>query len=295
MHLKQIECFLDLSETLNFSETANNLYLTQPAVSHQIKSLEDEIGVPLFKRNKRTVELTEAGISFYDDIKDIYNRINVSIAKTKNLSTKFKSSLYIGYENNAIEMLKIPLIISSFKNLFPKCNVYLNHIEYNEKKVELLFNKYDIIFTNKENIPKSNKFTYFELLLGHPVFIFKKNHYLSKLDYINLEDLANENLIFLNPLKFPGEMSKIQNRLLTQNTNSNIYYSDSIDVSYTMIKSDIGIAVMPNFVAPDNKELIKIPIKINSSFSYGILTLPKNSNKEIKEFISITKKIFKMK
>ena len=69
MHLKQIECFIELSETLNFSETADNLSLTQPAVSHQIKSLEEELGVQLFSRNRRKVSLTRSGVSFYNDMK----------------------------------------------------------------------------------------------------------------------------------------------------------------------------------------------------------------------------------
>lgn len=295
MHLKQIECFLELSETLNFSETADNMALTQPAVSHQIKSLEEEIGVQLFTRNKRNVSLTRSGISFYNDIKDVYNRINISIVNAKNLCKKYKSELHIGYDNHIFEKEKFPLIISRFKELFPECNLILNPVDYKERKSHLLSNKSDIILTFRENISDLNDFNFVELLKGYLICIVPKSHPFSGRNFLYLEDFKKENIIFLDPMNSFGEMAKIQNRLLIQSPDSNIYFSNSIDICCTMIKSGIGVSIIPSFLYHKEKELVKIPIKFTSSFSYGILSLSRNNKEEVKEFISITKKIFKTK
>jgi DNA-binding transcriptional ArsR family regulator len=59
--LNRIESFLHAAESLNFSEAARTLHLTQPTVSHHIKNLEQELGVELFKRQDGTIKLTEAG------------------------------------------------------------------------------------------------------------------------------------------------------------------------------------------------------------------------------------------
>ena len=59
--LNRIETFLHAAETLNFSEAARILHLTQPTVSHHIKNLEQELGVELFKRKDGAIKLTEAG------------------------------------------------------------------------------------------------------------------------------------------------------------------------------------------------------------------------------------------
>jgi DNA-binding transcriptional LysR family regulator len=59
--LIKIETFLRASETLSFSETAKQLHMSQPSVSHQIKTLEQELGVTLFERNSTGLRLTEAG------------------------------------------------------------------------------------------------------------------------------------------------------------------------------------------------------------------------------------------
>lgn len=57
----QLSCFLQVAETLNFARAAEILHVTQPAVTQQIRSLEKELGVPLFHRTTRSVKLTQAG------------------------------------------------------------------------------------------------------------------------------------------------------------------------------------------------------------------------------------------
>ncbi|RYF85569.1 MAG: LysR family transcriptional regulator, partial [Chitinophagaceae bacterium] len=61
MNLQQIKYFLELSRELHFWNTSEKMFITQSALSRQIKALEDELGVQLFERNKRNVKLTEAG------------------------------------------------------------------------------------------------------------------------------------------------------------------------------------------------------------------------------------------
>lgn len=92
MDIKQLECFVNLAETLNFSLTAQAMFLSQPTVSNQIKQLEKEIGFKLFERTKREVELTKAGASFYEDIKDVIANINQGIVKARNFAEKYDST-----------------------------------------------------------------------------------------------------------------------------------------------------------------------------------------------------------
>jgi Bacterial regulatory helix-turn-helix protein, lysR family len=63
MELRQIRSFLSIAETLHFGRTAEMIHLSQPALSLQIRALEDEIGVRLFERNRRKTVLTAAGVA----------------------------------------------------------------------------------------------------------------------------------------------------------------------------------------------------------------------------------------
>ena len=71
MNTVQLECFLAVAEYLNFSKAADSLKITQPAVSHQITSLENELGSRLFIRTSKNVSLTEAGLMFIEDASSI--------------------------------------------------------------------------------------------------------------------------------------------------------------------------------------------------------------------------------
>ena len=67
MNTVQLECFVAVAENLNFSRASEDLKITQPAVSHQIRSLEEELGVKLFRRTSKSVSLTPEGILFLQD------------------------------------------------------------------------------------------------------------------------------------------------------------------------------------------------------------------------------------
>ena len=71
MNTVQLECFLAVAQYLNFSKAAESVSITQPAVSHQIGSLEDELGVKLFVRTSKSVSLTREGIMFISDAEQI--------------------------------------------------------------------------------------------------------------------------------------------------------------------------------------------------------------------------------
>ena len=67
MNTFQLECFLAVSDYLNFAIAAEHLHVTQPAVTQQIHSLEKELNVKLFHRTTRTVKITEEGKIFFED------------------------------------------------------------------------------------------------------------------------------------------------------------------------------------------------------------------------------------
>ena len=71
MNNTRLECFLAVAETLNFSKAAGMVNISQPAVSHQISSLEAELGVRLFLRTNKSVQLTKEWPSFIGDSYDL--------------------------------------------------------------------------------------------------------------------------------------------------------------------------------------------------------------------------------
>ena len=86
MNTFQLECFLAVANTLSFARAAEELNVSQPTVTHQIKSLEDELNAKLFIRSTRMVEITPEGQSFITDAKSM-----IMIAKLPRSNTLFQS------------------------------------------------------------------------------------------------------------------------------------------------------------------------------------------------------------
>jgi len=236
MHIKQLECFVNLAETLSFSRTAELLYITQPTVTHQINTLEDELSLKLFVRTKRKVEITPAGASFYNDTKYILTRINIAISKAKSYAQAFESNLSIAYDGN-VEVKYLPDILRMYKGKFPHVHPYLKIADYKEK-INLFTNyNYDLIFTVKESIDGLSDADYLELFEGRFVCVLPKDHPLSCKANIKITELQNQSLILLDPLKCPSEMARVQKDIQIKCPKSTVYLCDSALISYTMIKS----------------------------------------------------------
>lgn len=296
MQLVQLECFVHLAETLNFSITAQYLHVSQPAVSHQLKALEDELNLKLLKRTRRNVELTPAGLSFYTDTKDIVSRINTAIAKSKSFSETYKSTLSIGYEGNIFETKYFPEIMRAFKKKHPHVFIHLKTADYSEKYSLIAGNKLDIIFSDKESIETVTNICYEELFTGKFVCVMPKNHPLARQSTISMDDLLTQPLVLRETIKCTPAMKRLQSQLQDNNLHCPIYFADSLTLNYTMIKSEMGIGVFPDFISPPDDELSIIPLQLpnmDNHISYGVAWRKNNTCPELKAFINITRLTYK--
>ncbi len=98
MNVKQMEMVLELSKTLNFNKAAQKLYITQPALSYQIKSLETEVGFRIFER-RNGVEMTPAGKLFCARLQQIHSQIQLAVEEGQNYSASMAHNV-VPYQRN---------------------------------------------------------------------------------------------------------------------------------------------------------------------------------------------------
>src|SRR6186997_3453316 len=109
VELRHLRYFAAVAAHGSFSRAANNLHLTQPALSRQVKDLEEELGVPLFIRGKNAVTLTSAGELFYEEARDLLARADQAIqrvrgeARNEILRVGYAPSLSAGILSGALE------------------------------------------------------------------------------------------------------------------------------------------------------------------------------------------------
>ena len=99
MNTTQLECFMAVANFLNFSRAAEQLRITQPAVSHQINTLEDELGTKLFFRTSKNVRLTQAGHLFTQYAGEILKLTGLSKARVSECQETIPQRMGIGCRN----------------------------------------------------------------------------------------------------------------------------------------------------------------------------------------------------
>ena len=117
MNTVQLECFVAVAEYLNFSKASRSLKITQPAVSHQIQALEEELETKLFNRTSKNVTLTQEGILFLTDAKLILK--TAFSAKERLGSHEHFIPLELGC-HNYMELNLFPPILEKLSAEFPQ-------------------------------------------------------------------------------------------------------------------------------------------------------------------------------
>ncbi|PJI08549.1 MULTISPECIES: LysR family transcriptional regulator [Clostridium] len=195
MNLQQLQYFKKVSETKNFSAAADELSVTQPALSKAISKLENELGVTLFERNGRTIELSRFGKSFLRHASSALLEIETGINELKIMINKDKDIISIA-STYCIGTYFLPFIISNFLSSYPEAKFQfsnesasqiLKHIR--DKKICLGF--YDEVkaisnYPEIESVPIKKE---------NYVLIVPKNHTLSNKTEVSLKDLKNESFI----------------------------------------------------------------------------------------------------
>ncbi|MBN1955980.1 MAG: LysR family transcriptional regulator [Anaerolineae bacterium] len=122
LNLSEIQVFTVASETKNFSQAARQVHLSQPAVSQQIRSLENYLGVQLFHRSGRGVALTDAGQALLPMARQLLSLAQQLEETIRSLEEQVAGSLVIGCTTTAGKYI-LPLIVAAFRQRYPKVHV----------------------------------------------------------------------------------------------------------------------------------------------------------------------------
>ena len=145
MEIRQIRSFLSVAETLHFGRSARLLYLSQPALSLQIKSLEDELGLTLLKRNRQGTILTEAGRVFRDSAAIALEQLEAATRKAQWASTGKLGRIRIGFISTAGHEI-VPNLMRRFHKLYPEVEFSLRNVLTSEQVEKIQNGALDVSF-----------------------------------------------------------------------------------------------------------------------------------------------------
>lgn len=284
MNFRQIEYVKELAKTRNFLKASENLYVTQPTLSKQIKVLEEEIGVTLFKRNSKEVIPTAACFDFLKHGEIILNE-----------SFKLKEDM-IKY-SHIKENIKIAVIYSL--SFFDYLNPLKDYIENNDKyhislytdssiiiRKHLLSNNLDlgitIINKNIDGIKTIKKLDNVYLAAA-----IKKDHPLTKYKEINISQLKDYPLIIMSKdsIMYKDTYNAIKD------TCDICCTCPAFDTACQLAKAEVGIALVGINKRKLNEEydgivFRKIKGQVNQNYSLVCMTNSKNNNNNITNIVN---------
>lgn len=236
---RQIAAFSALVRHRSFTRAAEDLFLTQSAVSHAIKSLEEEIGCRLFERSGRSVSLTRAGEQFHQRTERILSEMRAARVEIENLSSEIHGQLSVGAGTLACQYL-MPLVLKEFKERHPQCTVQLEPGHRDDLLTLLRTHKIDVALTIEG--PRSPDLAFEPLFADELLFFVSAQHAWNGLSRVPRPAVAKETAIVpdRNTQTFKLVEEHFRNEKLVF---KNIVAPGSIDAAKQLVKAGFGVGV----------------------------------------------------
>ncbi|MGL5509505.1 MAG: LysR family transcriptional regulator [Microcoleaceae cyanobacterium] len=245
MELRHLKYFVAVAEELNFSRAAVRLYISQPALSRQIKDLEKELSVMLFLRQSNGLKLTEAGQFFLEQAKDILHRSDISVQNIKNHYTNKDQSLVIGYIPTILQSF-LSQILQSFGFAYPQIAVSFREMSPSDQVKALRDGKINIAFMGNPPDDLEAEFMVKCIKKVPIVAVLSNQHSLADQSSINLAELASEKFIGMSEETFPGRNDRIYDVCHCAGFIPNLnLFADSHASMIALVTAGQGVAIMP--------------------------------------------------
>ena len=128
MELRHLRYFIAVAEELHFGRAAKRLHIAQQPLSRQIRNLEDELGVELLHRTKRTVRLTEVGKIFLEEARKTLKQAEQAVFLAKQASIGEIGRIAVGFTGSALNFV-LPTAVRRFKERYPKVDLALKRLQ----------------------------------------------------------------------------------------------------------------------------------------------------------------------
>ncbi|HMG10547.1 MAG TPA: LysR substrate-binding domain-containing protein [Mucilaginibacter sp.] len=265
--------FVTLAETLNFTRSSNKSFIAQPALSRQIKNLEEEIGGQLFIRNKRNVELTLAGKYFKEEAEQMLSQFDYAVKRTASLHRGEAGEIRIGYTHSVMQSF-LPGLIRHISDVFPEIKIIL--LEFNNARQYEALKKRDIDIGFSTNPEITEGFRSKLLAKENFAVVLPKNHPMKAKSFKDLSDLKNEKFILAPKAEGPMYVATIESMFVDAGFLPTIVHETPFaSTSIRLVEMGLGLTIEPLSSVRNQQNIDYIELKdINRKAEIVMLWLP---------------------
>lgn len=286
LELRHLKYFIAVAEDLHFRKAAERLYISQPGLSRQIKQMEDDLGVKLFERHNRKVELTKAGDYLKTEITQYIKELDRILNQAKLLNDGIGGDLKFGYVGSAMQDI-IPNLLLKFSAENPNAQFSLKEMD-NQKQIEgLLTHDIDIGFVRLERVPRDLQIK--PILKENFCLVLPKNHPINSKNFKNLTQFKNDAFILFDSKYSASYFEKVM-QIFDDNNFTPIIAHNTIHASsiYKLVENNFGISIVPKSLQNKNIKGVKFIelTKISQKTVLSIIWNKKNRNPILVKFLN---------
>jgi DNA-binding transcriptional LysR family regulator len=260
MELRHLRYFVAVAEELNFSRAAGRMYLSQPALSQQIRKLERELGVSLFSRTKNHVELTEAGLALLEGSRRVLVLVEQTARVTREVGGAEVRHLRVGFPEYA-NHTPVADALQTFRRRYP----YVELEEHETFTLQETLQQSDKLHRGTLDIgfmlrPEQDELLEIEHVLDiELVAALPEGHPLAGREEISMKDLSDERLILFSRSFHPRSYDYVVRCCrdagfeprVVQRKEPQLY---SGATTYRMVDSGIGVGIVARPVVSGYKQ-----------------------------------------
>ena len=248
MELRHLKYFVTIAEEGSVSRASERLNISQPAVSRQLRDLEEELGAKLFDRSSQGISLTESGETALLHAKDLLRRANALVAAVRPGEERSRKVLKVGY---------IPTALTGFladgMRKFNESNentcVQIREMNPAQQETALREGELDLALLGSACPELQKEYSTTPILRVALSIVLPDNHLLALRKSIDLKELADERFVSLNERDFPGRPELLAD--LSEQAGFPIKVgvkADGLSEALGMVSGGAGIAVLPEDV-----------------------------------------------
>lgn len=240
---RHLRYFLAVAEELHFKKAADKLYISQPGLSRQIKQMEERLGLPLFERNNKRVQLTPAGKYLHREIEPALKNIENILHHATLIHEGSQGSVKMGYVGSAMQNV-IPDLLLRFNKKYPHIHFGLSELDNTKQVAALLAFDLDAGFVRLNEVPPQ--------LNIRPVWretfsiVLPQHHPMEAKKFKNLSQLKKESFIFFEKSYSPAYHERILSIFEDSGFSPHISHTTvHANTIYRLVENGFGIAIVP--------------------------------------------------
>ena len=287
MTTKQIDYCIELAHTLNFSRGADNMFVSQPTFSYQIRLLEEEVGFTIFERSGKGASLTPAGAQFVSFLTGMREDLKRAIEQGQNFSARYKDNISICMMvRQALYFL--PEAMRIFAEAQPDVQI-VPVFQYENSMETFLQNEADIVFALKEQTRQVPGIQVHDLFESRIYLIAERDDPLTEKNLIREEDLYGRTLMVGGGS--PLALKTVQHRLISSG-KIDYFNSADHDTTLTNVAAGRGVCLAPGFLNDHSGQFAWVPFDCKESFSCVLCTHKEDRRDSLRSFLSILTKLY---